>query len=118
MNFVSPHFPGQRPTSGSFLPLKTLFLAAPFALALCAQAHAEGPSGAGRSSCASFGHDFVAVSGASGCVRIGGHVRAETAQERSPSTGYANAMGDGVHRASESFHVRAGANSDTSLYRR
>jgi hypothetical protein len=27
-------------------------------------------------------------------------------------------MGDGVHRASESFHVRAGANSDTSLYRR
>lgn len=66
-----------------------------------------------------MGRDFVSVSGANNCVRIGGHVRAETSQVRAAPLGYASETADGVRHVSEMFHVRAGAaNADTNLYRR
>jgi len=71
---------------------------------------AEGPDAEARNRCAGLGGDFVAVSNAGGCVRIGGHVRAEKTHGASPN--YPIELGaptDGVRHASESFHVRAGA---------
>lgn len=50
--------------------------------------------------CARYGANYVAVSGSSGCVKIGGHVRVD--MPRAPAAapmGYA-ALGDGVQRAS------------------
>lgn len=50
--------------------------------------------------CARYGANYVAVSGSSGCVKIGGHVRVDI--PRAPAAapmGYA-ALGDGVQRAS------------------
>jgi hypothetical protein len=87
-------------------------------IALCAPVHAESPVGVARASCSNLGNDFVSVSGAGGCVRIGGHVRADASRARPAPLGYAESQ-DGVRHASESFHVRAGAtNANEALYRR
>lgn len=43
--------------------------------------------------CARYGADYVAVSGSTGCVRIGGHVRA--AKTASPALAYASTQ-DGL----------------------
>jgi hypothetical protein len=75
-------------------------------------AHAEGPDLPGQSGCARLGDDFVAVSGARGCVRINGHVRAEPLRARTDSMAYPMSFGavsEGVRHASETYHVRAGA---------
>jgi hypothetical protein len=98
------------------------------ALIACAPAHAESPGAASGDRCARLGADFVAISGAQGCVRVGGHVRAEAPRteiprlfaprQPTPSGGYAAAGTEGVHPASESFHIRAGAANGTDLYRR
>jgi hypothetical protein len=89
------------------------------ALAFCVPVCAQSPLGAAHSACANMGHDFVSVSGANNCVRIGAHVRAETSQVRAAPLGYASETPDGVRHVSEMFHVRAGAaNADTNLYRR
>ncbi|WP_330083064.1 hypothetical protein [Methylocystis iwaonis] len=60
------------------------------------------PANAESSNCARYGANYVAVSGSSGCVKIGGHVRVDI--PRAPAAaaapmGYA-ALGDGVQRAS------------------
>ena len=91
-----------------------LGLAAIVALALsfAPDARAEGPDSLGQSGCARLGDGFVAVSGARGCVRINGHVRAEPLHARTESMPYSmgfGAISDGVRHASETYHVRAGA---------
>jgi hypothetical protein len=103
-------------TSGVFSSIRASLPGALAALAFCAPVHAESSLGAAGASCSHLGNDFVSVSGASGCVRIGGHVRAAKAQPA--PLGYAETQ-DGMRRASEAFHVRAGAPSaDAALYRR
>ncbi len=53
------------------------------------------PAQAGEASdCARYGADYVAVSGSTGCVRIGGHVRA--AKPASPALAYASTQQDGL----------------------
>jgi len=64
---------------------KTASLGLLFAAMFCAAGNAESPSGDGRGRCARLGGDFVAVSGGEGCVRIGGHVRAEIARTEAPT---------------------------------
>jgi len=98
------------------------------ALVACAPAHAESPSAAAGGRCARLGPDFVAISGAQGCVRVGGHVRAEAPRTEVPRLfaprqlalpgGYATAGTDGVRPASENFHIRAGASNGADLYQR
>jgi hypothetical protein len=99
------------------------------ALVACAPAHAESPGAAAGNRCARLGSDFVAISGAQGCVRLGGHVRAEAPRAEIPRVfaprqlaspgSYAAAGTDGVRPAAETFHIRAGAAGDGSdLYRR
>lgn len=86
--------------------------AALLAFGAASSAYAEGPDSLGQNRCAGLGGDFVAVSGARGCVRIGGHVRAEPAHAKPDPTAYPTGFGlipDGVRHASETFHVRAGA---------
>jgi hypothetical protein len=46
------------------------------ALVFCGPARAESPSAASGGQCARLGADFVAISGAQRCVRVGGIVRA------------------------------------------
>jgi hypothetical protein len=99
-----------------FSPIRASLPGAFAAIAFCAPVQAESSLGTAGASCAHLGNDFVSVSGASGCVRIGGHVRAAKAQPA--PLGYAETQ-DGVRGASEAFHVRAGATSaDQALYRR
>ncbi len=99
------------------------------AAAICAPAHAEGPGGASGNHCSRLGPDFVQISGAQRCVRLGGHVRAEAPRTEIPRVpesprfpspmGYAAAAADGLRPASETFHVRAGAGTmGAGLYRR
>ncbi len=100
------------------------------ALVICAPAHAENPGAATGDRCARMGADFVAISGAQRCVRVGGHVRAEAPRTDVPRVaaprqalpapnGYAAAVSDGLRPISEIFHIRAGSASDGSgLYRR
>lgn len=86
--------------------------AALLAFSVASSAYAEGPDNLGQNRCAGLGGDFVAVSGARRCVRIGGHVRAEPTHGKPDPTAYSigfGAISDGVRRASETFHVRAGA---------
>ena len=86
--------------------------AAVVALAGTCPSRAESPASLGQNHCAGLGGDFVAVTGQRGCVRIGGHVRAETTHARAVQAIYPPALeplGDGVRPASESFHVRAGS---------
>lgn len=102
-----------------FSPVKASAVGVLAAVAVCAPVAAQSPLGGGHTACANMGHDFVSVSGANNCVRIGGHVRAETSQVRAAPLGYASDAPDGVRHVSEMFHVRAGAaNADTNLYRR
>ncbi len=49
------------------------------------------------SHCARYGADYVAVAGSNGCVKIGGHVRADIA--RAPTQAMSYAAADGVQRA-------------------
>ena len=79
---------------------------------------AESPDALSQNRCAGLGGDFVAASGQRGCVRIGGHIRAETAHGRAMQATYPpefnnplvnNPLADGVRQASEAFHVRAGS---------
>jgi hypothetical protein len=76
-----------------------------------------------------MGADFVAISGAQRCVRVGGHVRAEAPRadvprvsaprQILPPNGYAAALSDGLRPISDIFHIRAGSTSDGSgFYRR
>jgi hypothetical protein len=99
------------------------------ALVICAPAHAESPSAAMGDRCARLGADFVAISGAQRCVRVGGHVRAEAPRadvprvaaprQILPPNGYAAASSDGLRPISDIFHIRAGSAADGSgLYRR
>lgn len=112
-------YPDWQEAAGLFPAIKAMVLGILAIVALCTVAHAESPLGAPRGSCSNLGRDFVSISGATGCVRIGGHVRAETAPPRAAPLGYAAEPQDGARHASESFHVRAGADSaDATLYRR
>ena len=82
------------------------------ALGATTPSRAESPETLGQNRCAGLGGDFVAASGQRGCVRIGGHIRAETAHARAMQATYPpefNPLEDGVRRASEAFHVRAGS---------
>ena len=100
------------------------------ALVICAPARAESPSAASGGQCARLGADFVAISGAQRCVRVGGHVRAEAPRSDVPRVaaprqalpapnGYAAAVSDGLRPISDIFHIPAGSASDGSgLYRR
>jgi hypothetical protein len=100
------------------------------ALVICAPARAESPSAASSGQCARLGADFVAISGAQRCVRVGGHVRAEAPRTDVPRVaaprqalpapnGYAASVSDGLRPISDIFHIRAGSASDGSgLYRR
>jgi Porin subfamily len=99
----------------------SLSLGAIAALAFCAPVLAESPAAATRNGCAKFGTNYVAVAGAEGCVRIGGHVRAEMSHPEAPSlmgapAGLASAVADGVRSVSQTFHIRPA--DDTQLYRR
>ncbi len=93
-------------------------------VALCGAsgALAEGPETAAKRRCSGLGTDFVAVSGAGGCVRIGGHVRAETMRAHAAPSAFApqfSSAADGIRPASESFHVRGDAPiGGTEIYRR
>jgi hypothetical protein len=100
------------------------------ALVICAPAHAESPGAATGDRCARLGADFVAISGAQRCVRVGGHVRAEAPRTDVPRVaaprqalpgpnGYAAAVPDGLRPISEIFHIPAGsASGGSGLYRR
>jgi hypothetical protein len=93
---------------------KALTLGLIVVAALCAPSLAEGP-GEGRGRCARLGGDFAAVSGGEGCVRIGGHVRAENARPDGPR----HPAADGIaHATQQIFHVNAGAALGGGLYRR
>jgi hypothetical protein len=103
--------------------LRALIGAAPIvALFLCASASAE--PAAPRNRCAAYGPDYVEVAGGGRCVRIGGHVRGETAHaaESAPPSligapsGLARAIADGVKGASET--VQGGPAPESRLYRR
>jgi hypothetical protein len=75
-------------------------------------AHAEGPEGLTPNRCAGLGGNFVAVAGARGCVRIGGHIRAEPTHSKPDLGAYPTGFGaafDGVRPAAETFHLHAGA---------
>jgi len=49
--------------------------------------------------CARYGSDYVAVAGSNGCVKVGGHVRADNiARAPAAPMGYAS-LADGVQRA-------------------
>ncbi|MGA8172978.1 MAG: hypothetical protein WB816_19405 [Methylocystis sp.] len=90
---------------------------------VCAPAHAEGPA---ANRCSKLGADFVAISGAQGCVRLGGHVRAEAPRGEIPRVvaprqlaspgAYAAAGTDGLRPASETFRIHPAYGAD--LYRR
>jgi hypothetical protein len=99
------------------------------ALVICAPAHAESPNGATGDRCARLGADFVAISGAQRCVRVGGHVRAEAPRADIPRivaprqldarSGYAAAGSDGLRPIADIFYMPMGAASDgAGLYRR
>lgn len=91
---------------------RSLAVVALLALSAASGALAEGPDSLGQNRCARLGVNFVAVTDARGCVRIGGHVRAEPVHAQPESTSYPigfGALSDGVRHASETFHVRAGA---------
>jgi hypothetical protein len=99
-------------------------------LVICAPAHAESQGAAAGDRCARLGADFVAISGAQRCVRVGGHVRAEAPHSDVPRVaaprqalpapnGYAASVSDGLRPISDIFHFPAGSASDGSgLYRR
>ncbi len=73
--------------------LRALAVAAAVAASVSAlPAMAETPS-----HCARYGADYVAVAGSNGCVKIGGHVRADIA--RAPTQAMSYAAADGVQRA-------------------
>ena len=89
------------------------------ALVICAPARAESPSAATGDRCARLGADFVAISGAQRCVRVGGHVRAEAPRTDVPRVaaprqalpapnGYAAAVPDGLRPISDIFHIPRG----------
>jgi hypothetical protein len=98
------------------------------ALVVCAPAHAESPTTATGDRCARLGADFVAISGAQRCVRVGGHVRAEAPRADIPRiaaprqlapNGYAAVVSDGLRPISDIFHIPAGASAPgADLYRR
>ena len=129
MSSYYPHICPPRSRGG----LVILAVAGPLgvaALVICAPARAESPVAATDDRCARLGADFVAISGAQRCVRVGGHVRAEARRADVPSAavprqtlpapnGYAAALSDGLRPISDIFHIRAGSASDGSgLYRR
>lgn len=100
---------------GTFAPI-----GAALAVSLCASAAAET---AGRNRCAAYGSDYVAVSGGEGCVRLGGHVRADNTAHAAvaPSllaapAGFARAIADGVNNVSQS--ISAQPQPGARLYRR
>ncbi len=96
---------------------------APFAaLFLCASALAE--PAAPRNRCAAHGPDYVEVAGGGRCVRIGEHVRGQTAHvtESAPPSligapgGFARAIADGMKGVSET--VPSVPAPESRLYRR
>jgi hypothetical protein len=100
-------------------------LAPILALFLCGSALAE--PAAPRNRCAAHGPDYVEVAGGGRCVRIGGHVRAETdhAAESAPPSligapgGLARAFADGVKGVSETVQpVQPAQAPESRLYRR
>jgi len=103
--------------------LGALIAVAPIAaLFLCASASAE--PAAPRNRCAAHGPDYVEVAGGGRCVRIGEHVRGQTAHatESAPPSligapgGFARAIADGVKGVSET--VQEAPAPESRLYRR
>jgi len=95
-------------------------LGAALAASLCTAAAAET---AGHNRCAAYGSDYAAVSGGEGCVRLGGHVRADNTVHAAvaPSllavpAGFARAIADGVNNVSQS--ISAQPQPGAHLYRR
>ncbi len=81
MTFAAGRFPFRDHASAA---CAVMFIA----LGAIAPAHAEDAG-----NCARYGADYVAVSGSTGCVKIGGHVRA--AKPASPALAYTSSQ-DGL----------------------
>jgi hypothetical protein len=100
-----------RPSSASAFARRALLVAGPVGLlaagGVFAPAFAEGAAVGGPDKCARYGEGFVAIRGSDACVRLGGHVRVDgMATQSIPERAIAQ---DGVRRAAERYHVRAGA---------
>jgi hypothetical protein len=114
-------------TRRSRLAQSASFIAAIAALTpICGMAFAET---SGHNRCAAYGSNYVAVSGGEGCVRLGGHIRADNprpdgvahATAEAPAllgapAGFARALADGVSGVSQSFQGRP--TPSAQLYRR